>query len=434
MSPSLIERVVSGDIKDSEDGAPLAVGTRSVVIADSLQGSEADVVAPLDLGRQLAVIDDVVTRDVLGARVARALGGQASVQHITLPGRPHADAVTAEDLRRETERCDALIAVGSGTINDLCKYVAAGDDKPYAVFATAPSMNGYVAANAAITVEGHKKSLAASPPAGAFFDLAVLAAAPPRMIRSGLGDSLCRPTAQADWLLSHLLLDRPYSPIPFQLLEEDETPLLSGADALMRGDIAAMWHLVNTLVLAGFGMTACGTSAPGSQGEHLISHYADMSDQGTNGATFHGEQIGVTTLTMIRLQELCLAGDAPVLHATAPDEDAVVRHFGADLGRDCWREFRPKRLAGPLLDALNQRLARDWPKIREEIAAVLRPHAELCRALAQAGAPRAAGDLGWSDGFYRRAVMHARLIRNRFTFLDLADDSGGLTGSLDRIL
>jgi glycerol-1-phosphate dehydrogenase [NAD(P)+] len=51
-----------------------------------------------------------------------------------------------------------------------------------------------------------------------FLDLSILAAAPVRMIRSGLGDSLCRATAQADWLLSHLLFDLPYRTMPFRLL------------------------------------------------------------------------------------------------------------------------------------------------------------------------------------------------------------------------
>ena len=59
---------------------------------------------------------------------------------------------------------DALVAVGSGTINDLCKYAAAKDGKPYVVFATAPSMNGYTSMNAAITVDGHKKTLPAATP------------------------------------------------------------------------------------------------------------------------------------------------------------------------------------------------------------------------------------------------------------------------------
>ena len=61
-----------------------------------------------------------------------------------------------------------------------------------------------------------------------------MAAAPPRMIRSGLGDSLCRPTAQADWLLAHLLFDQPYRTMPFVLLEADEAQLFWLGDASQR--------------------------------------------------------------------------------------------------------------------------------------------------------------------------------------------------------
>ncbi len=123
--------------------------------------------------------------------------------------------------------------------------------KPYVVFGTAPSMNGYTSLNAAITVRGHKKSLPAQAPAGAFLDLSILAAAPVRMIRSGLGDSLCRATAQADWLLSHLLFDLPYRTMPFVLLAEDEPELFPSAEELVNGDLDAMEKLVRTLLLSG---------------------------------------------------------------------------------------------------------------------------------------------------------------------------------------
>ena len=149
------------------------------------------------------------------------------VTSVILPEHPHADDATVEGLHAATAAADVLVAVGSGTINDLCKYVSAQDGKPYVVYGTAPSMNGYVSVNAAITVGGLKKSLAAQAPLGVFLDLSILAAAPPRMIRSGLGDSLCRPTAQADWLLAHLLFDHPYRRMPFVLLEEDESALLA---------------------------------------------------------------------------------------------------------------------------------------------------------------------------------------------------------------
>src|SRR6185295_9183520 len=125
----------------------------------------------------------------------------------------------------------------------------------YVVFATAPSMNGYTSMNAAITIDGHKKTLPAAAPLGVFMDLEVLAAAPPRMIRAGLGDSLCRSTAQADWLLSHHLLGTPYRHAPFALLADDEPALLDAPEALLRGDLDAMRALARTLVLSGLGMT-----------------------------------------------------------------------------------------------------------------------------------------------------------------------------------
>ena len=173
------------------------------------------------------------------ASSARLPGWQRSTP-VALDGRPDADAATAETVRDACERADAIVAVGSGTINDLCKYAAAMAGKPYAVFATAPSMNGYASKNAAITVDGHKRSLAAASPHGVFMDLAILAAAPPRMIRAGLGDSLCRSTAQADWLLSHHVRGTAYRRAPFALLAEDEPVLFDEPEALLRGDPEAM--------------------------------------------------------------------------------------------------------------------------------------------------------------------------------------------------
>jgi glycerol-1-phosphate dehydrogenase [NAD(P)+] len=408
---------------DPDGNGTLRVATRSVVIAPSLHAGAAEVVAPLQLGRHFAVVSDAVTHEVLGARVERALASLGRVTGIVLPGRPHADAGNVERIRTESATADAVVAVGSGTINDLCKYASARDGKPYVVFATAPSMNGYTSLNAAITVNGHKKSLAAQAPLGVFLDLNILAAAPPRMIRSGLGDSLCRPTAQADWLLAHLLLDQPYRTMPFVLLEADENELFEQAAALMARDIAAMTCLVRTLLLSGFGTAICGSSHPASQGEHLISHYTDMFGDHAWPESFHGEQIGVTTLTMARLQERLLDGPPPVLRADEDDETAFAARYGPELGRSCWTEYAQKQLDAPRTRAVNARLAESWDRIRAEIIRVTRPSHVLADVLRRGGAPTAPEELGWPRPFYRRAVRHARDIRNRYTFLDLAVDS-----------
>ncbi len=429
MTGDPLAALLAGRFADPDGGPPLSAPIRAVAIEDTLAGREADLIAALDLGRKLALVMDANTERALGARVADALRRIAQVEVLRLPGRPHADAETAARLRVESAGCDALVAVGAGTINDLCKYVAAETGRPYAVFATAPSMNGYTSTNAAITVGGHKKSLPATAAAGVFMDLEALAAAPARMIRAGLGDSLCRPTAQADWLLAHRLTGCPYRRAPFALLAADEPELFAGAAALMAGDVAAMRRLARTLVLSGFGMTICGSSHPASEGEHLISHYVEMMAPADWPESFHGEQIAVATLTMARIQERLLAADAPpTVSPSAVDEAAFKAHFGEALGAACWRAFAPKRLDAAGAEALNARLAEDWAAIRAEIAAVTVPAARLAAVLEAAGAPMTPEDLGWPRAFYRAAVLRAREIRDRYTFLDLAAESGMLGG------
>jgi glycerol-1-phosphate dehydrogenase [NAD(P)+] len=420
----LIERLLAGTCPDPDGGPNLAVATRRVIVAPSLADDLPACLDGLPLGRKLAVVSDPTTHRVLGAAVERALAGRRSVAGIRLDDAPHADEDTVAKLVEATHDADALVAVGSGTINDICKYAATRAGKPYVAFATAPSMNGYVSTSAAITVHGHKKSLPAQAPLAVFLDLAIMAAAPPRMIRSGLGDSLCRSTAQADWLLAHRLLGQPYRTMPFALLAEDEGALFAQSDALMRGDLGAMERLVRTLILSGFGTAICGSSHAASQGEHLISHYADMLGDPRWPAAFHGEQVGVATLTMARLQERVLDARTLRVEPDTSDRTTLADVFGEELGGECWSDFRKKRFDRRKADEVNEILGKRWDSIRAEIAAVIRPATELDAVLARAGAPRTAAELGWPHDFYVRAVSHARLIRNRYTFLDLASGAG----------
>jgi glycerol-1-phosphate dehydrogenase [NAD(P)+] len=404
---------------DPETGELLGAAAKAVAIEPTLDGREADLVAALDIGERFAVVSDDNTFGVLGERVERALASRFAVQRIRVDRGTRAGPETIARLVAAIDaRTDGIVAVGSGSLNDLSKMVALERGIPQCVFATAPSMNGYTSLSASITDAGFPRSVRAATPVGVFFDLAVVAAAPPRLIRAGLGDSLCRSTAQADWLLGHLLLDRPYREVPFALLAADEAALVADPRALVAGDLEAMGHLVRTLVLSGFGMTICGGSFPASQGEHLISHYIDM--MGPRGA-LHGEQIAVATVAMARLQDAMLAGATPVVAPTAITRADVVRRFGAQ-GEACWREFALKRLDAAGADAINARLARDWPKVRDRIAAVTRGAAAITRALAAAGAPTEPADLGWPAELFADACTHAREIRNRYTFLDLAGD------------
>lgn len=423
-APDALGQLLRGEWPDPDGGPPIGIPVRSVAIERSLSGLEADLVVSLRFGRRIAVVSDATTRSVLGERVERALAGVAAIVPVVLEGQPHADSRTVEIVRRACAHADALVAVGSGTINDLCKYAAAKDRKPYAVFATAPSMNGYASKNAAITIDGHKMSLPAVSPAGVFMDLAVLSAAPARMIRAGLGDSLCRSTAQADWLLSHHLLGTAYRRAPFVLLAHDEPVLLNEPEALLRGDPDAMLALARTLILSGLGMTICDGSYPASQGEHLISHYIDMFAPAGRERYFHGEQVAVATLTMARIQEEVLAAGPPRLQSESVDCAELQRRFGAEIGESCWREFAAKQMTPEAEATLERRLADHWDPIRDGIRRDMIPTQRIRAVLQRAGCPTGPTQIGVSPAFYATAVRNARFLRDRYTFLDLADDSG----------
>jgi glycerol-1-phosphate dehydrogenase [NAD(P)+] len=424
MKEDVIERILKGAYEDPDGGGRIGVPTKTVAIAGSLDGWEVDLVAGLGMGGRLAVVSDANTEAALGARVKRALSSVVEIIPVLLPGRPHADMETVGMISKATVSADALIAVGSGTINDLCKYTAARSGKPYAVFGTAPSMNGYTSVNAAITEKGMKKTLPAVAASGVFLDLGVLSKSPSRMILSGLGDSICRPTAQADWLLSQLLFGGEYRRAPFDILAQDEEALMSAPEALLKGDAGAMSHLARTLVLSGFGMTICNGSYPASQGEHLISHYIDMLGSKGWPESFHGEQIGVTTLTMAEIQEKVLSEKMPRVSPSRMTADSFVSHYGAELGSECMREFLKKRLDDAGAEKLNDRLGREWDGIREKVAGVTRPSGFLRGVLLRAGAPAEPEQIGWPRDFYGEAVRHAREIRDRYTFLDFAADCG----------
>ena len=424
-----LEDVLAGRWRAPGSGAAPDIPIDSLVLRDSLAGAEAELLAPLGLGGHLAVVADRDTYDALGQRVVAAIAAHPGLHADTvILDTPHADEATVAEVRRRTARADALVAVGAGTLNDLAKYAAYLDGRPYAVFATAASMNGYTSSTAAITdTAGMKRSLPAQTPRGLFLDLSVLAAAPAFLSRAGLGDCLCRATAQVDWLMSHLLRDTFYDESPFALQETDEAALLARAEGVGRGDRDAIDALVRVLTLCGLGVLYTGTSHHGSMGEHMISHYIDMFAGAAHPGTLHGHQVGVAAVSMARLQRTLLARERPPrLHPTGIDPEALRRRYGPAIGEDCLVQWRRKALDPAEAERLNTLLEARWDALRERLLAKSLPAETLSATLDAAGAASTVDGLGLERGFYRQTLGHAREIRDRFTFLDIASDAGGL--------
>ena len=391
-----------------------------IVVESSLKGKEKSLLDAAFPQRCLAMVCDPQTHAALGERVSTAMS-VARCTYIVLPSRPAPDVATLNAIRRQAKDCTAYIAIGSGTINDLCKRAAFLDGKPYGVFPTAPSMNGYISANASLYGEGAavKESVPAAPPAWVWADLEVLAAAPPRLIRSGLGDSLCRPTAQVDWLMSHELLGTAYDALPFRWLAEHEETLLRSAERLTRGDIAAVEILFRSLMISGQGMTQAGGSYPASQGEHMIAHaYEHMHHlkHETAADVLHGELIAVTTLSMATLQQRLLTERIPLFHyPKRPDAGKMKALFGAASA-----EYLPlyqRKMA--CIEAALEHMPKQWSATQEKLRACMMPMENLKSVMEAAGLATSPQALKLDEVLYENACRYAYATRDRFTFLDL---------------
>jgi len=425
----LIDDIVQGRFVDPDSGKRLSVPFRNIVIARTLEGREADLVSDLELGRRLAVVSDVATHAALGQRVERALESRFEVESIVLE-HPHADEAWLETLTERTRQADALIAVGSGTLNDLCKLVTHRTGRPYAVFGTAASMNGYTSTTSSITLRsGLKTSLPAQAARGVFIDLEVSAAAPAYLSAAGFGDSLCRSTAQVDSWLAHRLLGGVYTRTPFVLQGDDETEMLAHAKGVARGELEALAPLHRVLTLCGLGVSLTGTTNHGSMGEHQVSHYIDCFAGERHPGTLHGQQVGVTSITLARLQSYFLSLDAPpTLEPTHIDYPDMLKRFGPQMAPQCLEQWRQKALSAEGTDQLNARLRALWPDLVRECRAFMIAPEILEARLREAGGPTNAFELGLEQPFYQEAVLHAREMRNRFSVLDLLADAGLLEG------
>ena len=422
---ALIDDIVTGNWRNPETGELAQVPYESVVIEENLHGLEAELVQDLAMPGPFAVVADENTYQALGERLVAALTSLGRVEAIVLD-HPHADLASAEHLRKQLKDAQSVIAVGSGTINDLCKYATFQDNRRYCVFGTAASMNGYTSTTASMTLDsGLKVSLPAHAPSGFFVDLAVSTQAPTYLAAAGFGDCLCRSVAQIDWWMSHRLLGTDYFATPFMIELPDEHELNDRAHRLPEQDIEAIGYLYRVLTLCGLGVSFTGVSNHGSMGEHQISHYIDCFARERHPGTLHGQQVGVASLTMARIQQYFLSSEtAPEVKPTRIDPEDMARRMGSDIAAQCLAEYRKKAFDATTAERFNARLAEIWPQLRRELQAFMLPVTEMENLLMTAGGATSARDLGLPVDFYREAVCHAHEMRNRFSFIDIACDAG----------
>ncbi len=226
-------------------------------------------------------------------------------------------------LAAMTSQDDMLLAVGSGTLNDVTKYVSARTGVPYVIAATAPSMDGYASTVAPTILDGFKTTLPAVYPAAIVADVDILKDAPMPMLTAGFGDIIGKFTSLADWRLSHQLNGEYYCPEVAGVIEAAVETCAANAKALAQRGPQAIQAVTEALILSGLAMGMVGVSRPASGAEHQMAHYWEM-DALRRGEEhpLHGNAVGVGTVLAASLYEM--AAEYLPQGFAAPDKGQIL--------------------------------------------------------------------------------------------------------------
>lgn len=227
---------------------------------------------------------------------------------------PQTDVVVPDETKiaeieaELAEDTDLIVGVGSGVINDLCKYVSFHHDLPYYIVATAPSMDGYASVGAAMILKGMKETVNCRTPKAIIAEPAVLCQSPIDMIRAGYGDIIGKYSCLNDWRLANLVLGEYLCEYVYDFVAQEVEKVAPLANKVAQRDPSSVSILMQALVNVGIAMSYVGNSRPASGSEHHFAHYFEITGILNNrDYFFHGIDVAYAAVLTASLREKILA-------------------------------------------------------------------------------------------------------------------------------
>ena len=381
---------------------------------------------------QFTLVADQNTYPILGQAVENALKGRGwDVNTVVLSG--------SEILPNEHYLIQVLIAadtadrvylaVGSGTITDITRFVSHRTKAPFISIPTAPSVDGYASIGAPLVVAGLKQTVLSQAPIAVFSHLPTLCDAPPAMIASGFGDILGKYTSLADWRLGHLLWAEPYSAPVAEQMRRALQNCAEHADDIASASEEGITLLMNGLIEAGRCMVAFGSSRPASGMEHHLSHHLEMKlIWEEKPAVLHGAKVGVTSLIVAgyyeKVRGLSRSQVVERLETTPrPSREAEIKQIRAVYPPIADRLIAAQApfltMSDQEYEALQQKIIDQWSQIQDIAATIPSPQA-LTTLLQKVGAATDMPTLGISNEELDLAIKNAHYLRDRFTVAKLS--------------
>jgi len=381
-----------------------------------------DALPDLISNRHILLVADANTYPLCGDRVRALLGDR--IERLCLfegDGILVPDEAAIEKIRAcMSDKTDLVLGIGSGVINDLCKYVAFFAGLRSGIIATAPSMDGYASSGAAMIIDGMKVTYTTNSPTLILGDVDILRAAPIEMIRSGYADIIGKYSALCDWRLSELINGEYRCPFVYDLVLEKTNEIRSAAKKLVARDAEAVGLLMECLVLIGACLTLLSTTRPGSGSEHHLSHYFEITGLIEDKPYFlHGTDVGYSTVVTAALREEIRAVKAPVFSALS--QESRERCYRA-VYKGSWEEVRDLQNQAARYDhPVYESYLAHWDKVLEILGEC--PSADEIRTmLTDVGFDLPLFEATYGTEKIRNGIFFAKDLKDRYSVLWLYYD------------
>lgn len=315
---------------------------------------------------------------------------------------PNEEAVGAAFMHFDN-RCDLIIGVGSGVINDIGKILSNVSGRKYIIVGTAPSMDGYASATSSMSMDGLKVSLNSRCADVIIGDIDILKQAPAHMLKAGLGDMLAKYISIAEWRIANEITGEYYCEGVAQLIRSALKKCVDNAEGLLKREDEAVKAVFEGLVIGGVAMAYAGVSRPASGVEHYFSHVWDMRglEFGTK-VDLHGIQCAIGTHIAAGLYEKVLETTPDkakaLTYASAFDYSDWAAQLKAFLGsaadtmialEEKEQKYDPAKHEARLSVILEK-----WDTICQIIREEIPSQKEIAAILDQIGAPKTPAEIG----------------------------------------
>lgn len=315
---------------------------------------------------------------------------------------------------------DVLIALGSGTIHDITRYVAYNKDIPFISVPTAASVDGFVSTVAAMTWRGYKKTFTAVSPIYVVADTDIFKEAPYRLTASGVSDLIGKYTALVDWKISSIVIGEYICNKVCNMEIDAVNKLCECVDDLVLGKSEAYEQLMYALILSGLAMQIIGNSRPASGAEHHMSHLWEMEVINKHLDAYHGEKVSVGLILVMeeykKIKKSIENGRCRVKKYYGLEEDMLKEVFKS---REMYDSIMKENTPDPLLNVnkviLQNRL--------ESIAEILEklPTLDFVKdTLKRAKAVTTLEEIGLSNDVKQNSIRVSPYVRNRLTLMRIS--------------